>query len=212
MHRFEIIILLMDQRIYHGDVRPSELAQALMAEFDRGSLRAQILGNADALAVQIGTRPGAPSGGETAVTVTLKPAGDGVLVQVGSQQWLGTVASLGKSTIAALINPWSLIGRLDDIAQDVENIQLSERVWKVLDHAARAMGASQQLSRRLRRITCEYCGTANPVGEGACLACGAPLGGIQPETCPNCGFVVEPEASLCPNCGFALAASSVRAT
>ena len=140
--------------------------------------------------MQIGTRPGAPSGGPTALTITIQRAPDGVVAQAGSQQWLGTAASLGRTTIAALANPWNLVGRLDDLAQDVENMQLTERVWRALEQAARASGASQELSERLKRVMCEYCRTANPVGQGACLACGAPLGENQPATCPRCGFVV----------------------
>ncbi len=191
----------MDRQIYHGDINSSDVAQALLAEFNRGNLRAQILGQADHLAVQIGTRPGAASGGQTALTVSIQKVADGIMVQIGQQEWLGTATSLGWTVVTALQNPFSLIGRLDDIAQDVENLQLTEHVWTVIDQAIQAAGASHQLSARLNRIVCEYCGTANPVGEGDCIACGAPLGKSQPRACPNCGFVMEPNEIKCPNCG-----------
>jgi hypothetical protein len=191
----------MDQRIFHGNLNPADLAQSLLAEFNRGNLRAQIVGQTDNLSVQISTRAGAPSGGQTALTVTLQKAPDGVLIQLGQQEWFGTAASLGRTTMATLMNPWNLLNRLDDIAQDVENIQLSERVWQVIDQAGRAIGTGYQLSERLSRLTCEYCGTANKVGEAACIACGAPLGKLQPGTCPSCGFVIEPHEAKCPNCG-----------
>ena len=194
----------MEQRIYHGNLLPSDLAQPLLAEFNRGNLRAQIVGQADNLAVQIGTRLGAASGGQTALTVTLQKATDGVLIQLGQQEWLGTAASLGRTTMAAFLNPWSLLNRLDDIAQDIENLQLSEHVWQVIDQAARAIGTGYQLSERLSRLTCDYCGTANPVGEAACIACGAPLGKSQPGTCPNCGYVIRSGELRCPNCGYVL--------
>jgi hypothetical protein len=201
---FAIIIENMDQQIFHGNLSTADIAQSLLAEFNRGNLRAQILGQSDNLAVQIGTRAGAASGGQTALTVTIQKVPDGVLVQLGQQEWLSTAASLGMTTFAALINPWNLLNRLDDIAQDVENLQLSERVWQAIGQAARAAGASHQLSERLSRLTCEYCGTANPVGEGACLACGAPLGKSQPGTCPKCGFIVSRDEAQCPNCGQVL--------
>ncbi len=70
----------MDRQIYHGDLNPSDLAQALLAEFNRGNVRAQILGQADNLAVQIGTRPGAASGGQTALTVSIQKVADGVMI------------------------------------------------------------------------------------------------------------------------------------
>jgi hypothetical protein len=197
---------MMEQRFLHGDLQPEALAQALLAEFNRGNLRAQAVQQADGIAVQIATRPGAQSGGQTALTVTFQKATDGVMIRVGQQEWFSTAASLGRTTLAALMNPWNLLGRLDDIAQDVENLQLTERVWNEIDRSARAAGASHELSDRLKRVICAYCGVANPVGEAACIACGAPLGMAQPGTCPNCGFVVAASETRCPNCGHALPA------
>ena len=196
----------MEQRFLHGDVEPQELAQALLAEFNRGNLRAQEFQQAEGVAVQIATRPGAPSGGPTALTVTFQKVADGVMVRLGQQEWFGTAASLGRTTLAALMNPWNLLGRLDDIAQDVQNLQLTERVWDEINRAAQAAGATHELSERLKRVVCAYCGVANPVGEAACIACGAPLGNVQPVTCPNCGFVVSASDTQCPNCGHVLAA------
>jgi DNA-directed RNA polymerase subunit RPC12/RpoP len=191
----------MDQKIFHGKINPSDIAQSLIAEFNRGNLRAQSLGVTDNLAVQISTRAGAASGGQTAITVSIQKVSDGVLIQIGQQEWFGTAASLGRTTIATLLNPWNLLGRLDDIAQDVENLQLSEHVWQVVERSARAIGSGFELSERLSRLSCEYCGVANPIGEAACIACGAPLGNSQPATCPFCGFVLQPNEVKCPNCG-----------
>lgn len=104
------------------------------------------------------------------------------------------------SAIAAIRNPLSLLGRLDDIAQDIENLQISEHIWQVIGQTASAAGASSQLSDNLKRITCEYCLSANPVGESVCISCGAPLGNVQPKSCNNCGFVVKAGDKFCPNC------------
>ena len=191
----------MEQRIYHGNLTPSEMGEALIARFNRGNLRAQQRGDNERLIVQIGTRPGAASGGDTAVSVILQKVEDGVAVQVGKQAWLGVAASLGTTALAAIRNPFNLLGRLDDIAQDIENLQISEQVWQAVGDVARAAGASQELSDRLRRMVCAYCNTANPVGEPNCIACGAPLGDVQPRTCPNCGFVIKSNERICPNCG-----------
>jgi predicted RNA-binding Zn-ribbon protein involved in translation (DUF1610 family) len=191
----------VDRKFYHGELSPADLAQALVAEFNRGNLRAQVLGLSDDLAVQIATRPGAGSGGETALTVSIRRVADGIQVQSGTQQWLGTAASLGKTTLAALINPWNLLGRLDDIAQDVENLQLMERVWSTIDRTTRALGTGFEISAKLKRLVCEYCGTANSAGEGSCVACGAPLGNVQIRACPHCGFILHANESRCPNCG-----------
>ena len=191
----------MDRRFFHGNFTPVDVAQALLAEFNRTNLQAQTVGTKERMAVQIATRPGAMSGGETAVTVTIEQATDGVMVQLGQQAWMGTAASLGWTALTALKNPLSLLGRLDDLAQDFENLQLTENIWKAIDRAAQAAGASHELSERFKRLTCDYCGVANPVGEPACAACGAPLGKAQPRTCRNCGFLVLRNEVTCPNCG-----------
>jgi hypothetical protein len=194
----------MERQIFHGSLTPVDIAQALLAEFNQGNLRAQTLGQSDKMIVQIGTKPGAMSGGQTAMTVTIQKVEDGIMVELGQQAWMGVAASLGMSALAALRNPFSLLGRLDDIAQDIENLQLSERIWQIIGQAARAAGASTELSERLRRLACEFCGTANPIGEPACIACGAPLGDIHPTTCSQCGFVINQKEKKCPNCGYNL--------
>lgn len=194
----------MERRIYHGKIRPVDIAQALIGEFNQGNLRAQTLGQSDKMVVQVGTRPEAMSGGQTAMTVTIEKLEDGIMVELGQQAWFGVAASLGMSALAALRNPFSLLGRLDDIAQDIENLQMSERIWQVIGQSVRAAGASAELSDKLRRLTCEYCHAANPVGEPSCIACGAPLGKVQPNTCKNCGFVVKSTDRNCPNCKQAL--------
>jgi hypothetical protein len=178
------------------------MANALVGFFNRGNFRVQRIGDSDKLVVQVATREHQASGGQTAMSVILQRVEDGVSVQIGQQAWLGVAASLGASAISILSNPWSLFQRIDDIAQDIESLQLTEDVWKILDSTARSLGATQELSERLRRITCEYCGTANPVGEGRCIACGAPLGNAQPHTCGRCGFVVFHNEANCPNCGL----------
>jgi len=194
----------MERRIFHGKIKPIDIAQALIGAFDQGNLSAQTIGQDDKLIVQVGTQQGARSGGQTAMTVTIQKVEDGLMVELGQQAWLGVAASLGMSAIAALRNPFSLLGRLDDIAQDIENLQLSEHIWQVIDQSARAAGASAELSDMLKTLTCDFCHTANKVGEAACIACGAPLGRLQPNTCNNCGYVVRPDDKICRNCNHSL--------
>jgi hypothetical protein len=190
----------MDQRVYHGNLSPTDLGDALVARFNRGNLRAQQFGDDNRLIVQIASRPGSVSGGDTALSVILQKIEDGVVVKLGQQSWLGIAASLGTTALAALKSPFNLLGRLDDLAQDIQNLQIDDQVWQAIDELARAAGASQELSERLRRIMCPYCRVANPVGESSCIACGAPLGEVQPRTCPHCGFVVKTSETICPNC------------
>jgi RNA polymerase subunit RPABC4/transcription elongation factor Spt4 len=194
----------MEPRIFHGQITPQQIADHLLAEFNRTHYQAQQLGSQDRIAIQIATRGTPVSGGQTALTVNIQKVEDGISIELGKQAWLGVAASLGMTAISAMRNPWFLLSRLDDLAQDIENLQLSDQVWGVIEAAARSAHASYELSDRLRRLVCEYCDTANPTGEPNCLACGAPLGSIQPQTCKNCGFVVKKSESVCPNCGQAL--------
>lgn len=191
----------MNGRIYHGDLTPKEVGRVLLAHFNRSNWVAQQLGNDDQIVVQITTRQRPVSGGQTALSVTLQKVEDGLAIQIGKQEWLGIAASLGVTALAALRNPFSLLGRLDDLAQDVENLQLTDEVWRVIENFSEIRGASFELSERLKRLVCEYCSTANPVGESNCIACGAPLGEVQPRTCLNCGFIVKSNEKICPNCG-----------
>ena len=191
----------MDRRIFHGNITPTDVAQALVAEFNQGNTQTRLFGESNNLTVQIASSQWAHSGGKTALTVNIQQVEDGVMVQVGEQQWLGVAASLGQTAITTLMNPLNLLNRLDDIATDVSSLQLNEKISQTIDRVVKAAGASQQLSERLASVTCEYCGAANPVGESTCVACGAPLGKDQPKTCNKCGYVLLNNDKFCPNCG-----------
>jgi len=188
-------------KTYHGQITADELGNALVAEFNRGNLRAQRIGRGKQVIVQISSRENSKSGGRTAISVVIHQVEDGVSVQLGEQSWLGVAASLGQTAFWAWRNPFSLISRLDDLAQDVEYLQLSDRITEFIDETAYTAGATFELSQRLKRLVCEYCLTANPVGASNCIACGAPLGLVQPSTCKNCGYVLKPGEKICPNCG-----------
>ncbi len=190
----------MEQRVFHGQFKPDDLAQCLIVHFNRGNLEVQKVGTGDNLAVQIKTRDYHTSGGETALGVSFQAIEDGVMVQIGQQAWFGVAASLGLSALATLRNPLNLLHRLDDIAQDIEYVQLTDEVWRVIESNAKALGSGYELSERLKRVTCEYCLTANPTGAPNCIACGAPLGKMQPTTCKHCGYLLDPHDRICPNC------------
>lgn len=191
---------MANTRIYHGEFVPSDMARDIIAHLNRGNYRVQQIGHDPKIAVQIATHQHAKSGGQTALTVTIHQVEDGVSVNVSEQAWLGLAASLSLTALGALRNPWTLLGRIDDLAQDIESLQLVEEVWAVIERSALQHGVGKALSDRLARHICPYCNTANPTAEGRCIACGAPLGDIQPLTCMNCGFVVSNMQRICPNC------------
>lgn len=195
--------LKMEHKNYYGSIEPEDVATVLISQFNRGAYRVYKRGKGDQLAIQIASND-ANTGGQTALTVVVQKVEDGISMKIGQQALFGVAASLGYSLFTALKNPWNLLGRLDDIAVDIESLQLTQQVWDCVDSYARTVGASQQLSERLRRLECDYCGTANVVGASNCIACGAPLGSQQPKTCPKCGYVFKPNETVCPNCGYSL--------
>lgn len=194
----------MNTRIYHGEVKAKELARALAARFTHGNLVAQYSQSGDQHIVQISSRRDARSGGKTAIGITIQQNKEGITVKIGEQEWLGIAASLGTTLLSMGRNPLNLLGRLDDIAQDIENLNLDDKIWDVIEEVAFTMGASHQLSEKLRRTGCEYCNTANPFGEPRCIACGAPLGSSQPRSCQHCGFIAREDDTSCSNCGSEL--------
>jgi len=191
---------MAETRIYHGDVNPSDIARDIIAHFNRGSYRVQQIGRDPKIAIQIATHQFARSGGQTALTITIHKVEEGISIQIGKQAWLGLAASLGVTALSALRNPLTLLNRIDDIAKDIESLQLDDEVFEVIENSLKQHGVSTALSDRLRRYVCPYCNTANPPGESRCIACGAPLGDIQPQTCAKCGFIVRNFEDVCPNC------------
>jgi len=190
----------MVQKTYYGNFLPEDFTRSIIAQFHRGNLRVQQIGDGERIVVQVASKELSNSGGKTAIGISLQKVEDGVMVQVGKQTWFSIAASLGISAISVLRNPLNLLGRIDDIAQDIENLQLRDEIWAVIESTAKNLGSGFDLSERLRRYVCDYCETANPLGESNCIACGAPLGAIQPKTCKNCGYVIMQTDLLCPNC------------
>jgi len=191
------------QRTYHGDINPDEMAAALVAAFNQGNMRAQQVGEGDKVMVQIATRQGG-SGGKAALSITIQRVEDGVSVAMGQHEWLGVAASLGQTALTTLLNPWNLIGRLDDIAQDVTSLTLVDKAWEAVEKFAQAAQITKTISERLQTVACPFCGTANKVGAPDCVNCGAPLGEYQPLSCPKCGNVMPAKSKFCANCGTAL--------
>src|SRR5258707_14411158 len=194
----------MTERTYHGEITPVDMAGALIAAFNQGNLHCQQVGQRDKLIGETTSREYSSSSGQVALSVTIQRNPDGVTVGIGQQEWLGVAASLGQSALATLMNPWNIINRLDDIAQDINTLTLEQQVWDAIEKFAHTVKATKTLSAALSTLTCPYCETANKVGAANCENCGAPLGGAQPVACPKCGNVMPPKSKFCASCGAAI--------
>lgn len=190
----------MEHKTFHGNIKPKDVSRAIIAHFHRGNYRVQQIGDDDNIIVQIASLRNPTSGGLTSIGISIQEFEDGVMVQIGKQSWMGIAASLGKTALSAIRNPLSILGRIDDVAQDIESLSIRDEIWAVINQTAASLGASHELSERLRKYICNYCDTPNPTGESHCIACGAPLGGIQPQTCSYCGFIITNDENICPNC------------
>jgi ribosomal protein L40E len=198
----------VDQKTYRGEIKPEDLADALVAQFDGGDLKAQKVGRGEHVLVQIASRDWGWGGPQSALTVGIARVEGGLQVSLGQERWLGAVADLAETGLRALVNPLSLIHRLDDIARSVSGLTLPQQVWKAVEMYCDSVGASLGMTVEETIVTCPYCGVANPIGAPKCSACGGPLGESQPIVCAECGLRNHPESSYCARCGAMLAAGS----
>lgn len=191
----------MEQRAYHGKIDAEEMGRILVVQFNQGETRAQWMrGQEGRTIVQIQNRRMEASDPKTAVTLHITPSGTGVVVSMAEQQWLGVAADLARTGLMALLNPWSLIGEIDNVARNVRGLRLREEVWRAIETYCRSMGAGTGAAALLQHVTCPYCGTPNALGETNCKACRAPLSEAQPVICGRCGFMNEPRTGRCANC------------
>jgi ribosomal protein L40E len=196
----------LEQRTYRGDIDPEGLADALLARFNHGDLMAQkVIGEEGHIIVQIAAREWGWGAARSALTVGIAPVEAGARVTLGQQRWLDAAASLAITGLGALLNPLSLLGRIDDIARDVGKLTLPDQVWDAVEHYCESVGAKLGLAEKQLVVTCMYCGVGNPVGAGKCSACGGSLAEVQPVACPKCGFVMSKGARFCSRCGTKLA-------
>jgi predicted Zn-ribbon and HTH transcriptional regulator len=163
-------------RIYHGNIKAVDLARALKSEFHRGNFMVQTFGKPNKIVLQITTQRALRSGGQTALTVNLSDVDDGVMVSVDKQKWLGVAASMGVTAISTVLNPLNLLSRLDDLAQDIESLQIVDNVWSVIDNRARLAGGAPL--GEVQPITCRFCGFVTSAADRYqyCPNCKNPLG------------------------------------
>ncbi len=193
----------VEQRTYQGKIDPVDMAQALATQFEGGDTRAQwVRGERGRAILQVQGRRVDPDDPTVAVTLHITPTeSGGAVISMSEQQWWGVAADLAKSGMLTLLNPWNLLGELDDIARNFQRIQLRDEIWQAVETYCRNLGSGGGVAPQAQHVICPYCGTPNPLGTLTCQSCHAPLTKAQPITCPRCGFVNEPHAGRCVNCG-----------
>ncbi len=191
----------MEQRGYHGDLDAEDMARALVVQFNQGETRAQWMrGKAGRAVVQIRMRKREWRDPEGAITLHLTSSETGLVVSMAEQRWLGVAADLAKSGLLTILNPWNIVGELDDIARNVRSIQLRDELWNAVELYCRTAGAGSGVGPAPQHVVCPYCGTPNELGTMICQACRGPLAEAQPVACAKCGFLNDPDAQYCVNC------------
>ena len=195
----------VEQRAYHGNIEPRDLARSLALRFDEGETQAHWMeGQAGRAVVQIQSRSRESGDPTTAVTVHVSPTKTGITVSVSEQKVLSVAADIAKTGLQAWLNPLRLLSEIDDIARNVRWLGLRSEIWKAVDEYCRTQGSARGAAGILSSIICPYCGTPNDIGAQNCKACRAPLAEAQPIVCGRCGFMNEPQAELCVNCSAKL--------
>jgi len=171
----------MESRTFHKPVTAAGLVAALAAHFDEGHIttRVQVVSptysvvHIDTIEMDRGGRR------RTALSINVVQKDEFVEVSFDEQDVLGPAGDLLGVGLRALRNPLTAIGRLADVADDLETLSISESVWKAVEHYA-ANAREPEGPRDI--VICPYCMTANKVGVLKCPACGAPLGDVQPRS------------------------------
>ena len=153
----------MAKKIFHGNFTPDDLAALLICISTVAILKCKRLAQEMRSRCKFGQKGRLNPAGKLRSALSFQAFDDGVIISSGEQQWMGIAASLGYSALAALRNPLSLLGRIDDIAQDIEYLNLEEEIWNVLTSNVKIKGSQYNFLIALRRIVCDYCDTANPV-------------------------------------------------
>ncbi|HEY88824.1 MAG TPA: hypothetical protein G4N98_03700 [Thermoflexia bacterium] len=113
----------IEQHAYHGEIDSEALARALVVQFEQGDTRAHWMrGEQGRAVVQVQARRRERGDPEMTVTVQITSSATGVVISLAEQRWFGVAADLAKSGLLTLLNPWNIIGELDDIARNVRRI------------------------------------------------------------------------------------------
>src|SRR3990172_11441138 len=105
----------MTQKVFHGDITPDDIANALVGEFNSAEFNTSQAGDDDKIVVHIFKPQWRQSVGNTSLSVSIQKHEDGVLVDMGDQEFLGVIASLGSPAFSLFQNPLNIISRLDDV-------------------------------------------------------------------------------------------------
>jgi hypothetical protein len=190
-----------NQRMFHGSITAAALADQLSARFNDRQHRSLVnQGNGTALA-QIGSKHGTP------VTVQIADIEGGVMVTMSrDRDWLDRIADAGEMIEhASSGNILSILAIVPDAIGELSKDNIAPALWDAInDICSLSQALAGERNAPQNPKVCDYCQTANPSEEEACLACGAALPVDLPRICPKCGRGHLSDALFCQACGTRL--------
>lgn len=164
----------MEQYLLKDYNQPDEFIRSLVHEFDTDSFDVFTEIEPDeTISAHLTSQNQFGGGSRTSIYVYVRKQKDDLLITVSEQEWSSIASSLGKTIFSTVINPINLLHRLDDIAVDVQNLQLGDRVARFVKTFKQKK--DELVSTETERYTCGYCKSRNPAKSTHCVACGAPL-------------------------------------
>ncbi len=194
---------MADQKIYHAPgIDVQKMGKDLEQWFQSRELETQVLPGVGGVTVQSRMKKQWLLRGSLALTVTITPQGENLLVQAGAAKW----AVHAVSGVAAAIVFWPLLAIPAYGAYKQK--ELIDETWAFIDRYIAAGGnmpipspvtvsAPAVAPAHTARITCPSCGQSVAEGAKFCPNCGAKLA----LECAECGAPVAPGAKFCSNCG-----------
>ncbi len=209
----------MDTRFYAAtNLDLEKLAAELERTFTAQGYQVQHFGNRDQMTVQMkkGGDVIAILGMQSALTLVMQRAPDGMRAMIGQQKWADKAAVGAVGLFVPFLWPLMLTAGAGAVMQAT----LAGKVMNALDMLvyqqnpdARPAPAPDHMSfpsqwlgkQPSNTVTCPNCKAENEAGDSYCANCGKPL--TQEKVhCTNCGAEVCPGAAFCTKCGTEVAA------
>jgi ribosomal protein L40E len=189
-----------NQRMFHGGIRSTALADQLSARFNDRQHHVSTQVQGETALVQIGSKHGTP------VTVHIGDTEGGVLVTMSrDRNWLDRVADSGELIERAASSPFSLLALVPDVIAEMNQENLAPLIWDAInDLCALTRSLAGEEKAPYNPKICQYCGISNDPKLEECAACGATLPTDLPRICPKCGRGHTSDALFCQACGTRL--------
>lgn len=189
-----------NQRMFHGQISASALADQLCARFNDRQHRVSTQLQGESALVQIGSKHGTP------VTVHITDTSGGVLVTMSrDRDWLDRVADTGEFLERAATNPLSLLALVPDVIGELKQENIAPMIWDTInDLCALTRSLAGELNGPKNPTVCIYCGRTNMLEQEECASCGASLPVNLPRLCPKCNRSHPSDALFCQACGTRL--------